>query len=199
VIDVDASVDGLRELELALRDIAPDLKKQMDREIRRSIQPIRSKAQSLAPASPLSGWRQRSGTGRWSGERGWSQRAAKSGVRIRKISPRRNTGAARSFRQIGSTSTFQGQNEILAGWQIQNKSAAGIIFELAGSANPQGKSEAGRYFIRGLNKSSGDTSRLIWRAWDQLDGERTVMIESAQTAIKNAERSLASLIGAKVT
>lgn len=197
MIQLDAGIEGLREFELKLREIAPDLKKQMDREIRRALQPVRTKAQSLAPQRPLSGWRTREGTGRWSGDRAYQQRAVKSGIRIRKINPRRNAGAARSYGRIGS-SGFQGQSEILTGWQIQNRSAAGVIFELAGRDNPSGKSDAGRYFIRGLNRTAGP-SRLIWRAWDQLDGERKVILDSAETSIRNTERKLASLIGAKVT
>jgi hypothetical protein len=53
-------------------------------------------------------------------------------------------------------------------WTLSNTSAAGNIYELASkSAKPWSSS-----FVQVLNRVP--TSRLVWRAWDDLGGENVI-------------------------
>lgn len=167
-LSMSVAVFGLRDVQRSLRAFAPDLKKEMDKEIRAAIQPVRSRAQSLVPAVAMSGWRA------WGGSRGgaldWDPRLIKSGIRI-----------AQGGRGRAGTG-------VRVAWRITNKSAAGAVFEVAGRRNRSGNSARGAQFIANLTRHA-PPSRLIWQAWDDLGGDDQVT-PKILAAIQVAEDAL---------
>ena len=151
-----AEIYGLTETRRLLRSVAPDLLKEMDREVREDILgPVRDAARSLVPASePLSRWNDRvfrpgsrpsySPWGRrWPYDRlEWDSARVKSGIVVR-------AGGSR----VGRTG-FRGA------WSLWNSDAAGAVYELMGS----GKSRVA--MIGNVRGSHGVSKRLIWKAWD---------------------------------
>lgn len=162
--NIGVTIYGIDELKRALRQFAPDLKKEMDAEIRSALSPIVGRARSLVPQRALSGWG-RGGGGEWSQRLGWDPSAVRSGMRIRQ-GGRRARGSA-----------------VKAAWRITQRDAAGSVWEVAGRRS-RGSSPQGRAFIAGLDRGSGSASRGIWRAFDDLDGTQI-----AETAVLGAIRS----------
>lgn len=156
-----AEIYGLTETRRLLRSVAPDLLKEMDREIRQEILgPLRDQARSLVPASePLSRWNDRvlrpgsrrsySPWGRrWPYERlEWDSGRVKAGITVR-------VGGSRTGR-----SGFRGA------WSLLNRDPAGAVFELMGS----GKSRTA--MVGNVRVSHGISKRLIWKAWDDSQAQ----------------------------
>jgi hypothetical protein len=75
--------------------------------------------------------------------------------------------------------------------RVENRTASGAIFEVAGRRN-RGGSLGGRQFIRNLN-AFHSASRAIWRAYDENE---TTVTQAAQAAVDKAiaqfERDVAS-------
>lgn len=160
------TVVGLRDMKKALAQVAPDLKKEMEKNIRLAIQPVRERAQSLVPNRPLSGWRS-GGSGEWASRLGWDASKVRSGIAIRQGGGRVRTAG------------------VLTAWRLTNANAAGAVYELAGRKSG-GSSPQGRTFISQLTRQAAP-SRLIWRAWDDLGGDDIVTPKVVE-AIENAER-----------
>ena len=158
-IDTDGGVViyGLNDVKKALKSVAPDLRKEMDNEIKDHLRPVQDRARSLVPDIPLSRWNDipqvpgskasRSPYGkRWEYERlQWNPSAVRRGISIRQ-GGRRRRGQA-----------------VSAAWRIMNRDAAGAVYELAG----RGKSNES--MTRSLQRSR-PASRLIWEAWDERGG-----------------------------
>jgi len=157
---------GNADLRKALKAFTPDLQKNLDREIRAALKPVVSAARGFVTAdAPMSGWRSRS----FSEARFPAYNAAliKSGIVASTTPSKRNING------------FTGMAK------IQNKTAAGAIYEVAGRIGPQpwvgpkagGASKgvsrsvnpgAGRQFIANLPpivSSLKGQGRLIFRAW----------------------------------
>lgn len=167
---------GHVELRKALMHYAPDLAKELRKEIGLALKPIVDEARGYVPMeAPLSGWVPRHFTSaRWPL---YVASEIKGGI-----------GFATSPEK---TNRFGWAN--LA--RIENKSAAGAIFETAGRKNGQGQDwvgpkdtgrnknvsrsrnpYAGNQFISALGQLYGtkkDTGRLIFRAWANNQGRAT--------------------------
>ena len=155
------SIYGYNSMKRELKNFDPELRKAMDREIRGTMTGIVTRARSMVPDQPLSGWRT-GGSGVWSSRLGWDPSGIKSGIVIRQ-GGKRSKGSATS-----------------SAWSIKNgggkKTAAGAVYELAGRKST-GKGPAGQSFISALSAAGGRPSRLIWRAWDDMGGEARVTQE----------------------
>ena len=194
-------VKGVIELRKALAQFAPDLAKELKRELNDILKPIVREAQSFVPAiSPMSGWAPR----------------AMSEASF----PFYDSGEIRRgivFKTTPSLENAQGFKNVI---RIQNLSAAGAIYETAGRKNGQGQDwvgpgggsskgksrsvnpYAGNQFISNLGnlygsgKKSGIQSmmgRLIFRAWAATQGKANA---SVLKAIKNAEEKFSKRAGA---
>ena len=180
-------VKGAVELRKALRAYAPDLAKQMTKEIGDALKPVVKQAHTFVPsAAPLSGW----GT---SGFWGFNARAIHQGLGYKTTPSRPNPQGFRSLAQIN------------------NKSAIGAIIETAGRKNPNGQPwvgrngrpdkktshsnnpNAGKQFIESLGALSSSregSGRIIYRAWKANAGAaqdgvlRAIEKASAQFKIK---------------
>ena len=198
-------LDNAVALSKALKNYAPDLAKETQKEIAGHLRKVVNQARGFVPAqSPLSGWGNQTGI--------WEYRAFDAGIMKRGIgySTTPTKPNKRGFRSLAT---------------IFNKSAAGAIYETAGRKNPQGmppaqrvkkyrngqfiqewqtdktvnksaNPNAGRQFINSLpplvdsqqSNSAGRRTRktkgrLMFRAWAQDQGRTTAAVVKA---IQNA-------------
>ena len=177
-------VVGALGLRRALSQYAPDLAKELTKELGATLRPIVRDARGFVPAeSPMSGWAPRS----FSEARFPTYNASviKSGITF-KTSPSQPNRA-------GFTNTVR----------IQNKSMLGAIYETAGRKNGQGQDwvgskgggaskgvsrsnnpYAGNQFISNLGNLYGSMKgndhrmmgRLIFRAWAKTQGKANLAV-----------------------
>jgi hypothetical protein len=178
-------VVGAVALRKALNTYAPDLAKELTKDLGAVLKPITNEARSYVPlASPMSGW---------------TKRETSKGARFPKYD------AAEIRRGIVYKTTPSKPNK--AGFvntiRIQNKSMTGAIFETAGRKNGQGQDwagpnaggsskgvsrsvnpYAGNQFISNLGQlygkgRTGDhrmMGRLIFRAWANTQGKANAAV-----------------------
>lgn len=188
VIEMRGNVD----LRKALRRFAPDLEKQLRKDLANAMKPVVAKARGFVPAdAPMSGWAARAfSEGKFPT---YSASTIKSGITFTTIPGKVNPYGFSSMAKIN------------------NKSAAGAIYETAGRNGPQpwvgpkgGSSkgvsrsvnpEAGAQFIENLpalTSSLKGRGRLIFKAWAQDQGKAE---GAALTAIDKVTR----LFNAKIS
>lgn len=160
-VEFDTAIFGLQATKRLMRELEPDLLKEMNREIRDQLKPVQTRAQSLIPASPpVSGWgRSVNAPGsrssyspygrRWDYSRlEWNSAEARKGIVIRQGGAR---GRGRTTR---------------AAWQVRSNNAAAAVFELMG----RGKSNAA--MVRNVGRRHSGTGRVVYRAFDSVGGPR---------------------------
>ena len=123
------TIKGGVELRKALKQFAPDLGKETQKEIAAILKPISTKARGFIPSTaPLSGWGMPS-KGSWERLQ-WSSSEAKRGIGYKTTPSKPNS---RGFRALA---------------RIVNASASGSIYEIAGKNNPQGRPQAPAYEVK---------------------------------------------------
>lgn len=186
---MQVKIEGVKQTRKAIRNFAPDLNKELNKELRHALAPIAKKARGFVPNdSPMSGWASRS----FSESRFpmYNAQTIRAGIGF-STKPGRVT-------KSGFTSNAK----------IFNKSVAGAIYETAGRAhNGQGQPwvgpkaggtskkvsrsnnpNAGTKFIENLGpltNSLKGQGRLILKAWAQDQGKA---YGAAMKAIDTAER-----------
>ena len=142
---------GVKETLKALENFDKNAVKAFNKLVNSELSGAKKEAQGFVKsAPPLSGWntqparkpRSRGGAG-WPA---WDQSVIKAGISVSK--------AEKKVRKDYTTS---------AGALI-NRSAAGVIYELAGRSN---KSSGKNGFISSLEDESGNASRVIWKSVDK--------------------------------
>lgn len=141
---------GVKETQKALEQFDKDAVKSFNKLVNSELNNAKKEAQGFVKAdAPLSGWstqparnpRSRGGAG-WPA---WDQSVVKAGISV--------TKAERKVRKDYTTNAGA----------LKNRSAAGVIYELAGRKN----STAGKNnFISNLEGKDGNASRLIWKSVD---------------------------------
>jgi hypothetical protein len=160
-------VKGALELRKALRQFSPDLGKETTREIAAVLKPLTARAKGFAPAVPLSGWMKRpNSTGTF---------------------PQYDAGEVK--RGIGYKSTPSKPNSrgFVSLASINNKSAAGAIYETAGR-----KTMGGNFSpkLPALTSSPAGQGRLIYKAWAENQGKATAaVLKAIETAAKKLNAS----------
>jgi hypothetical protein len=186
-------IRGNVDLRKALRAFAPDLEKQLKKDLAAAMKPVVAKARGFAPANSeiMSGWQPRS----FSEARFpfYNASTIKSGI-VYSTSPSK-------INPYGFSSMAT----------ITNKSAAGAIYETAGRNGPQAwvgpkAGGASKKVSRSVNPGAGATfinnlppltsslkgrGRLIFRAWAQDQGKAEA---AARTAIDTTTRAFNSII-----
>jgi hypothetical protein len=165
-------IRGNSDLRLALRRFAPDLDKQLKKELGLALRPVVKKAKSFVEAeSPMSGWSGYAKTGKF--------------PKYDAVTIRRGI----TYTTAVSKPTKDGFTSMA---RIVNKSPVGAIYELAGLTNPNGQRwvgpkaggsskgvsrsvnpQAGKQFIANLpplTSSLKGRGRLIYRAWRDSRG-----------------------------
>jgi len=151
-LQIQVDFYGLRTLQAALRQVAPDLNVELRKTTKAPMSKVYNSARRMVKDADVpSGWKRRSnGKEGWGDPTrlGWSNDKVRSGIKL-KVGKRDRRG-------------------VTPLWQIRNESPAGSIYEFAKVAkSPQGVS-----FVRKINQQR--PSRLIWRAWDEAGGDNVV-------------------------
>ena len=160
-VDFSVEIFGLASTKRLMRELEPELLKDMNRQIREELKPVAARAQSLIPSSPpLSGWGRSVSRGgsrtsfspygrRWDYSRlEWNSAEAKRSIVIRQGGGRARGGATR------------------AAWQVRSNNPAASVFELMG----RGKSNVA--MVRNVNRRFPGAGRVLYRAFDQVGGNR---------------------------
>jgi len=182
VVEIRGNID----LRKALRSFAPDLEKQLKKELTAAIKPVVRQAKSFVEAtSPMRGWAGRSySEGRF---------------------PTYNAATITAGITYSVSASKPNKNGFTSMARIINKSAVGAIYETSGRKNPNGQQwvspkaggfskgvsrsnnpNAGKQFIQNLPpivSSLKGRGRLIYRAWAANKG---VAEGAAMKAIDNA-------------
>lgn len=166
-------IEGNTDLRKALRRFAPDLEKNLRKEMASGLKPVVRAARSYVPAdAPMSGWAARSF----------------SEARFPMYSARTITKGITYSTSVSK----KNKNGFTSNARIMNKSAVGAIYETAGRKNPGGQPWAGpkaaglsKKVSRSNNPTAGRTfianlpplvsslqgqGRLIYRAWAEDKG-----------------------------
>lgn len=159
--DFDVTIHGLAATKRLMRELEPDLLKDMNREIRAALEPVRARAKSLIPAAPpVSGWGRsvnapgsRASTSaynrRWDYSRlEWNSAEARSDIVIRQGGARRRGSVSR------------------AAWQVRSNNPAASVFELMG----RGKSTS--TMVGNVSRRFPQSGRVLYRAFDEVGGKR---------------------------
>jgi len=134
-------VKGALALRKALKDFAPDLAKETQKELGNLLKPITNKARGFIPSqAPISGWARSSSTA-WGSDRIWSTGKAKRGIGYKTTPSRPNK---QGFRALA---------------RVVNASAAGAIYETAGRKNPNGREQAP--MARVVRESQANYGKMI--------------------------------------
>lgn len=186
-------VDGVPELKKALKQFAPDLRKQMDDEIRTALKEVTNAAKAKVPGQAPGGlynWQDngsqvKSRTGRATGFPKYNANVIRRGLTYSMGRSRRNMSGFASL------------------YSLLNKSASGAIAETAGRANPNGSRRsqsnnpnAGARFIGGMNGIGAmksldgrqkSTGRILFAAYAENEGKA---LDATFKAIDKAAKAL---------
>ena len=159
------NVTGVKQLQKAMREVEPELNKQMSKDIKTAMLIVRDAARGYLPQQNevLSGW----GKGT----------ASADTIKYRAF-PAYDYSLAKSLIKYNAGTNKRNRSGYRAAFYVANISAPGAILETAGRKNRRGSSDseslnpnAGIQFIesaesisqmKGQNKQRG---RLIYRAW----------------------------------
>ena len=170
-------VTGIRETLRDLKKMDADLEKELRKRINQEVRNLVVLARGYVPAeSPMSGWTAEN----W-GTRGWNSASVRRGIK----------------RENPSKRVYGG------GWQygiaVSNLTAAGAVYELAGSKT-DGRSPQGEQFIRNIANTPGGLRtplrRLVVRAGVERGEQTRQAIEQAvEDAARVTQRRLDSRRG----
>lgn len=134
------------EVRRILRQVDPTLIREVDKANRQAAKPILAYAKNLVPSrAPISGWEH-------SGRTGWNSQAVQKGMVFR----------------AGTRSRSSQYRSLL---EFRQNNTAGAIFEVLGRRK-QPRTAQGRRFLDVVQRRYPRTSRLLWRAVDEMGLER---------------------------
>lgn len=191
-------IEGVVGLKKALRQLAPDIKKEMDKEIRGALKPIikdaRSKVDGKAPGD-LFNWN----------DPGYTRKPRVPGKK--EAFPSYNQTIIRRGLTYSVATSRIDNSGFVSLFTLFNKSRSGAIIETAGrvgSPNPRAASNnpnAGERFIGAMNGIGGlvdysgrgrkSTGRLLYAAYARNQGRA---LNATLIAVEKAKRNLANRI-----
>ncbi len=191
-------IEGVVGLRKALNKLAPDIKKELDKEVREALKPVIADARGKVPANAPGGlfnwnspgYERKSRTSRARAFPSYDGKAVRKGLTY-SVSPSRMRGT-------GFVSLFT----------LLNRSATGAIIETAGRKNPGGNPSsksnnpaAGQRFIGAMNGIGGlrdysgrgqmSTGRLLYAAYARNEGRA---LNATLQAIQKAQDELVKRI-----
>jgi hypothetical protein len=197
-------VQGIVELRTALKKLAPDLERNMQREIRAAMQPVVKEAKTLVPTEIVGlrkGWIDQSKARKITA--GTSQFA-------RRKFPKFNASNVRAGIVFSTKPTKRNFKGFVTVYSIKNLDPAGAIYETAGRktghaqewVGPKGSTnhkfshspnpDAGQHFINAMgrigmaNAKENMRGRLIYKAWHDNQGRA---LAKANRAIDETART----------
>ena len=167
------NVEGLDKTLAALRIIDPELKKNLNREMVKSVRPIITKTKNRVVDRPARNW------GRWieagrNRNLSWDAAVVKQGISTSTANARAKSGVRAQFR-------------------LMNKSPAGAIFENAGAAGGNGTIQS-HFFLKNIALHGGKPPRLLVQTWREEKGYTVValamrgVVDQAEQRVKAAMR-----------
>lgn len=156
-------VTGALELRKALKNYAPDLAKESQKELSGILKPMVAKAKGFLPsnADAPSGWLERpNAQGRWA-KRFYDESIARKGITFSAAPSKTNN---RGFKSLAA---------------IYNKSAAGAIYETAGRKSGLTGNFTPRLSGQLKGKGQKMTGRAIFRAWAEDQGRTNAAVIKA--------------------
>ena len=183
---MSVKLDGVKETLRAIRKIDPELLKEMNKEIKGVMIPIRDKARGYAPTSaPLYNW----------DEQTYATRVVKPRETTGRKFPLYQAEAARKGIYYSQSPSKRNKNGWSSQYIVANASASGAIYETAGRKNPGGSSRsrsnnpgAGSNFISRMGPLYGQAQasrgRMIFRAWAEDQGRaQAAVVQAIQNTI----------------
>jgi len=166
------NVEGLDKTLNALRIIDPELKKNLNREMVKSVRPIITKTKNRVVTRPARNWGKwtESDTGR---DLSWNAGTVKKGIGTSTANARAISGVRGQFR-------------------LMNKSAAGAIFENAGARGGNGSVQS-RFFLRNIALHGGKPPRLLVQTWREEKGYTVVALAMRGVVTKAEQRVEAAM------
>lgn len=187
---MSAKVDGVKETLRALRKIDPELLKEMNKEIKGIMIPIRDKARGYAPTAAPGGlynWDEGKYTKKITA-RNSAFRTFNNEGRLRRF-PLYQAEVARKGIYYSQAPSKRNKSGWSSQYIVANASASGAIYETAGRKNPGGDSAsksnnpgAGAHFISRMGPLYGDGAsrgRMIFRAWAEDQGKAQAAVIKA--------------------
>ena len=193
-----AEVRGIKQLRADLRKFDPELRKEMDKQLKAAMLPIRDAARGFVPDG------EPAGLSRWARA---PRKTAKE--KAYRPFPRFDSAVIRKGIVYRSGKNKANANGFQALFYVANTSAAGAIYETAGRKSPAGQPwqgpvkggggdhdyshstnpDAGRHFVQympplyGKDKQRG---RLIYKAWEKDQGKATLgVIKAIDFAVRS--------------
>ena len=195
-------IEGIVGLRKALNKLAPDIKKELDKEVRAALKPIIADARSHVPGTAPGGlfnynnpgYERVSRTSRKRGFPSYDSTLIRKGLTY-SVAPSRVSSS-------GFVSLFT----------LLNSSASGAIIETAGRKNPSGdplsqsnNPNAGKRFISGVSavgalrdysgRGQMSTGRLLYAAYARNQGKA---LNAILTAINTAQNKFVDRLASKV-
>jgi hypothetical protein len=185
-------VKGVKTTLKAIRKVDPELLKEMNKQIRAVMIPIRNKARGYAPTPHPDnlynfgdGAKDKKITARTS-----AFRESTLGGTVGRLFPLYNHEQVTKGIYYAQPAGKKNKNGWSALYYVANKSAAGAIYETAGRANPSGSSRsesnnpgAGAHFISRMGPLYGEKreerGRMIFRAWAEDQGRAQAAVIKA--------------------
>lgn len=163
-------VDGIPELKRALKQFAPDLRKQMDDEIRIALKEVVDAAKAKVPATAPGGLYN------------WNENGSESITRTSKTRafPKYDSSVIRrglTYKMGASKRNRQGFSAL---YSLFNNSAAGVIVDWAGRVNPYGRPQMG-------NRGSKSTQKF-GRSNNPDAGRRFTLAMNGVGALKQYDK-----------
>jgi hypothetical protein len=171
---------GVKPTLDALKQFDKDAVKEFNKVINSELKIAKKDAQGFVKSTPpLSGWntqparnpRSRGGAG-WPS---WDQSIIRAGISV--------TKAEGKVRRDYTTSAGA----------LKNRSAAGVIYELAGRKN---KTSGRNGFISNIENKEGNASRLVWKA---VDKNKERIVNNVSKALDDAKRKLQTALNQRRT
>jgi hypothetical protein len=180
---MSVKLDGVKETLRSIRKIDPELLKEMNKEIKGFMIPIRDKARGYAPtAAP-------GGLYNWD-EQTYATRVVKPRETAGRKFPLYQAESVRKGIYYSAAASKRNKNGWSSQYIVANASASGAIYETAGRKNPGGSSRsrsnnpgAGSNFISRMGPLYGQTQasrgRMIFRAWAEDQGKAQAAVVKA--------------------
>ena len=193
---MSVKLDGVKETLRAIRKIDPELLKEMNKEIKGVMIPIRDKARGYAPTAAPGGlynWDEGAYTKKITA-RNSAFRTFNSEGRLRRF-PLYQAEVARKGIYYTAAPSKRNRNGWSSRYIVANASASGAIYETAGRKNPGGSSRsksnnpgAGANFINRMGPLYGQDQasrgRMIFRAWYENQGRaQAAVVKAIENAI----------------
>lgn len=188
-------LDGVKETLRAIRKIDPELLKEMNKEIKGVMLPLRDKARTYAPSAVpgnLYNWDEKQVSKKITA-RNSAFRTFNTKGRLRPF-PLYEAEAASKGIYYSAAASKRNKNGWSSQYIVANSSASGAIYETAGRVNPGGSSKsksnnpgAGAHFVSRMGPLYGDGAsrgRMIFRAWSEDQGKaQAAVVQAIQNTI----------------